>query len=266
MGQSKYNFLLPPELLASDPATPRDASRLFVYDTASDTIQFDHFFHIDKYLPRDSTLVLNKTRVIPSRITLEKRTGGKIVCLFLLNEKRTSDIQIRAMVDRKISVGDELYATGTSRASKPLMTCMSHEADSTFLFELSISRKDLVALLERQGTMPIPLYLRHTALSDRELHERYQTVYARDDRREQVLDKREHTRQSFSIRVNTSTFALSSRPPADSAGMEGSLDGACTEQGRSARDDMSSTTNLFSVAAPTAGLHFTQRVFTPSTR
>jgi S-adenosylmethionine:tRNA ribosyltransferase-isomerase len=43
--------------------------------------------------------------------------------------------------------------------------------------------------------------------------------------------------------------------------MEGSLDGACTEQGRSARDDMSSTTNLFSVAAPTAGLHFTQRVF-----
>lgn len=211
MGQSKYNFLLPPELLASEPANPRDASRLFVYDTASDTIYFDHFFHIDKYLPRDSTLVLNKTRVIPSRITLEKRTGGKIVCLFLLNEKRTSDIQIRAMVDRKISVGDELYATGTSRASKPLMTCMSHAADSTFLFELTISRKDLVALLERQGSMPIPLYLRHTALSDRELHERYQTVYAKQ-----------------TVAVNSNSKKINS---------------------------------LSSVAAPTAGLHFTQRVF-----
>jgi S-adenosylmethionine:tRNA ribosyltransferase-isomerase len=205
MGHIDYNFHLPKELLATEPVTPRDNSRLFVYDTTTDTIQLDYFHNLDKYLPNDSTLVLNRTKVAPSRITLQKTTGGKIVCLFLMNEVLENTKHIHVMVDRIISVGDPLFYAEPARAPKNIMTCKERHQDSIFVFELHISRNELIALLEKHGSMPIPLYLRHTELSESALHERYQTVYAQD------------------------------------------------------YTDI--TRNLFSVAAPTAGLHFTQKVF-----
>ena len=207
-----YTFNLPHELLATEPANPRDSSRVFVYDTATDSVQFDHFAHIDKYLPRGSTLVVNRTVVAPSRVVLVKSTGGKVVCLLLLNEKLEDDTHISGMVDRKIEVGETLSLDdGSQTPRKPVMTCVSHQKDSIFLFRLHVSRGELIQLLDKYGSMPIPLYLRHTGLSDKELHKRYQTVYSKQ-----------------TVAVNSNS---------------GSLD------------------SLFSVAAPTAGLHFTQRVF-----
>lgn len=207
-----YTFNLPHDLLGTEPANPRDSSRVFVYDTATDSVQFDHFAHIDKYLPRGSTLVVNRTVVAPSRVVLVKSTGGKVVCLLLLNEKLDDDTHISGMVDRKIEVGETLTLDDGSRTPrKPVMTCVSHQKDSIFLFKLHVSRGELIQLLDKYGSMPIPLYLRHTGLSDKELHERYQTVYSKQ-----------------TVAVNSNS---------------GSLD------------------SLFSVAAPTAGLHFTQSVF-----
>lgn len=211
MGHIDYDFHLPKELLATEPANPRDNSRLFVYDTTTDIIQLDHFYNLDKYLPNDSTLVLNKTKVVPCRITLQKTTGGKVVCLFLTNEVLVNNKNIHVMVDRNISVGEALFYAEPSRASKNIMTCKEHHQDSIFVFELQISRSELIALLEMYGSMPIPLYLRHTPLSESVLHERYQTVYAEQK-----------------VTVNSNNESME---------------------------------RLFSVAAPTAGLHFTQRVF-----
>jgi len=211
MGHIDYNFHLPKELLATEPASPRDSSRLFVYDTTTNTIQFDHFFNLDKYLPNNSTLVLNRTKVVPSRITLRKTSEGKVVCLILMNEVLENTKHVRVMVDRKVSVGESLLYSEPSRASKKIMTCVEHHKDSIFVFELHISRGELIALLEIHGSMPIPLYLRHTPLSESVLHERYQTVYAKE------------------------------KVTADSSSNK--------------------TNSLSSVAAPTAGLHFTQRVF-----
>ncbi len=209
MRQKQYDFHLPQELLAAEPAKPRDTSRIFVYDSARDSVQFDSFFNIDKYLPPQSTLVLNKTRVAASRITLAKPTGGKIVCLFLLNEKMEDRCHIRVMVDRKIEVGEVLTFSDSSRASEDIITCLSHDEDSIFMFKLHMSRVALFQLLDEHGTMPIPLYLRHTSLATDELREQYQTVYAQ----------------------------------------------SLTESTHADREDIAS------VAAPTAGLHFTQKVF-----
>ena len=209
MSQKPYYFHLPRELLAAEPAYPRDTSRIFVYDTATDSIQFDHFLNIDKYLPAKSILVLNKTRVAPSRIILSKPTGGKVICLFLLNELMKDANTIRAMVDRKIEIGDALCLTEPSRAPKQLMTCVSHDEESIFLFKLHVSRNTLFKILDEHGSMPIPLYLRHTSLTANELRQRYQTIYAKS------------SSESYH-------------------GVEA---------------------EIASVAAPTAGLHFTPRVF-----
>lgn len=99
---SIYTYQLPPELVALTPAVPRDSSRILVYDTTKDEISLDYFYNIYKYLPSDSLLVLNHTYVKPTRITLYKKTGGKVVCLLLLNEDSLVSNHIKVMVDRKI--------------------------------------------------------------------------------------------------------------------------------------------------------------------
>ncbi len=38
INQSLYNYYLPPELIAKQPAAPRDSSRLFVYDTKTNEL------------------------------------------------------------------------------------------------------------------------------------------------------------------------------------------------------------------------------------
>ena len=70
-----YNYFLPEKNIALKPATPRDASKLFVYDTTKDLIIFDRFYNLDKYLPRNSFLVLNNTKVLPARVMMKKETN-----------------------------------------------------------------------------------------------------------------------------------------------------------------------------------------------
>lgn len=58
-----YDFTLPEDLIAQSPARPRDHARLLVYRLADGTITDDYFYNLDKYLPDDATLVLNNSKV-----------------------------------------------------------------------------------------------------------------------------------------------------------------------------------------------------------
>ena len=108
MDLNHYGYFLPEKNLALTQAEPRDSSRLFVYDIEKDLIAFDYFFNLDKYLPENSFMVLNNTKVLPARVAMKKSMGGKVIVLFLVNELTGSRV-IRAMVDRKIKVGEKLY-------------------------------------------------------------------------------------------------------------------------------------------------------------
>ena len=116
-----YDYVLPGKNIALKPITPRDTSKLLIFDTAKSTISFDRFFNLDKYLPADSFLVLNNTKVLPARVEMKKETGGKVVILFLVNipsvipSPASSGINpvegsiVPAMADRKIEVGNKLF-------------------------------------------------------------------------------------------------------------------------------------------------------------
>src|SRR3990167_7615930 len=99
-----YNYFLPEKNLALEPAVPRDSSKLFIYETAVDKITFDHFYNLDKYLPKNSFMVMNNTKVLPARVTMKKESGGKVVVLLLVNEIIGNALPI--IVDRKINVGE----------------------------------------------------------------------------------------------------------------------------------------------------------------
>src|SRR5262245_60249084 len=76
-----YDYPLPEECIAQQPAVPRDSSRLMVLDRGSRTRLHRRFRDLPGLLrPRD-LLVLNDTRVIPARIEGRKSTGGAVECL-----------------------------------------------------------------------------------------------------------------------------------------------------------------------------------------
>ncbi|MEP7162185.1 MAG: S-adenosylmethionine:tRNA ribosyltransferase-isomerase [Candidatus Moraniibacteriota bacterium] len=64
-----YQYDLPSELIRKKPLEPRDSARLFVYDTKADTVTLDTFRNLAEYLPEESLLVLNNSRVLPARLS-----------------------------------------------------------------------------------------------------------------------------------------------------------------------------------------------------
>lgn len=168
----RYSYSLPSELIAKEPVKKRDEAKLFVYDSKTGEITHSVFSNIGSFLPKKYSLVLNETVVAPARMTVHKKTGGKIIALFLVNEKTQDENVIRIMVDRNVKVGDEIIGIGT---------IIAHSEKSIFVLKLKISRKELLEMLRKKGAMPIPLYLRDTKLQKDELLDRYQTVFAHEN-------------------------------------------------------------------------------------
>lgn len=169
-----YDFDLPSELIAKEPTRVRDQARIFIYNTKNNTISFDYFYNLARYLPEHAVMVLNDTKVVPARITLYKQTGGKVVILFLLNEQHGLTDRVRFLSDRKIHVGDMLQ-------TKDNRSIVQIEGQNAHIFEGKriISHAQLLQLLAMEGTMPIPLYLRNTPLSRDTLIKEYQTIFAK---------------------------------------------------------------------------------------
>jgi S-adenosylmethionine:tRNA ribosyltransferase-isomerase len=174
MNLDTYGYFLPEKNLALSPAVPRDSSKLFIYNTKSDEIIFDHFYNLDKYLPSNSFMVLNNTKVLPARVTMKKESGGKVILLFLVNEL-TSLRVVKVLVDRKITVGEKVFF------DKENYLDIISQKENIFDLKFSFSQKHLFKLLGKYGTMPIPPYLKKSPLKRDELLEKYQTIFAKTD-------------------------------------------------------------------------------------
>ena len=188
-----YIYSLPADLIAQAPASPRDAARLFFYDTKADEIIFDTFKNLDRHLPKPSLLVFNDTKVIPARLWLRKETlpargpvcvgtrtgrrtqagGGKIEVLLMMNEYRAGDRLIKGIVDRKITRGAKLYFQSGAHLN------VAVQEGQFFFFKPSVPIKQLWTLLDTEGHTPIPPYIKKSPLSERSLREKYQSVLAK---------------------------------------------------------------------------------------
>lgn len=153
-------------MIAKQPAVPRDSSKLLVYDTQTNDIVVDTFFHLDRYLPKKSFLVLNKTKVVPSRVTLYKENGGKVKTFFLMNEEN------QVLFDRKVKVGEKLFF------NKTYFVTVTKQKEKIFEVQHDFDKTRLLSLLNTRGTMSIPLYIKHSSLTKQGLRKKYQTIFA----------------------------------------------------------------------------------------
>jgi S-adenosylmethionine:tRNA ribosyltransferase-isomerase len=160
-----FDYDLPEELIAQKPATPRDHSRLLVYDRASKKITDDYFYNIGDYLPEKTSLVVNNSKVEKCRLLFN---DGKVEVFVT---KAMDDKTVEAMVrpGKKFKPGKKTELTVQISAETLEIT-----EDGLRIIKLSHSLD--APLLESHKYTPFPPYIER----DESLSDRYQTVYAKD--------------------------------------------------------------------------------------
>ena len=168
MKLADFDYNLPKELIAQYPAKERDACRLMVLDRKERTIRHRVFSDIADYFREGDCLVLNNTRVIPTRIFGKRKTGGKVE-IFLLEKKNPICEALVRPASRlregervMLEGGDEAEVLGKGRVGRLVR------------FDRPIDE-----ILKEAGHMPLPPYI---AREDKESDIfDYQTVYAEQE-------------------------------------------------------------------------------------
>jgi S-adenosylmethionine:tRNA ribosyltransferase-isomerase len=174
MNLSDFSYDLPERLIAQEPVSPRDASRLLVLPQGGGPPAHRAFAELDRLLAPGDLLVFNDTRVIPARLVGRRPTGGKVE--LLLCEPLGSGLarRWRAMgqASKPIRPGTRVELDGLTAAVDAV------EGEGFYLVTLDREGEALAAALERAGRIPLPPYIRREPSAlDRE---RYQTIWARE--------------------------------------------------------------------------------------
>lgn len=170
MKTADFDYYLPKEFIAQEPATPRDSSKLLVVDRKTSGIQHKFFRDIGEFLNKGDLLVINDAKVFPARLIGKKEgTGGKVD--LLLVEETEKDawkclIQSRARKGLNMVFEDNKLKGRVEDYDKGIYL-VKFKYDGRF--------EDI---LEEIGEMPLPPYIKHAPKS---AQKRYQTVYAQKD-------------------------------------------------------------------------------------
>ena len=169
MKLEEFNYDLPKELIAQEPAEPRDSCRLMILDRKTGEYTHHTFRDIlDEIRPGD-VFVFNNTKVIPARLYgHRKETGGKVEIL-LLTPKGNDNWEILVNPGKKALPGQVI------EFNEHLSCEILDKTDFGGRVAHFTYDQDFDSILEEIGEMPIPPYI-HKKLED---NDEYQTVYAK---------------------------------------------------------------------------------------
>ena len=182
-----YDYDLPSDRIAQYPVEERDKSQLLIYK--DDKISRDVFRNIDEYLPPDSLLVFNNTRVIRARILFKKETGAsvEILCLEPLSPVDYAlSFGSKGPVEWKCIVGNlKKWKTGKlitrfKFKGNDFNFCaekLQSEGDAWKIrFRWNCEEISFGEVIEIIGHIPLPPYINRE--DETEDGERYQTIYS----------------------------------------------------------------------------------------
>lgn len=185
-----FNYELPEERIAFFPAEQRDHSKLLVYQNGS--ITDSRFDHLPDFIPEESLLVFNNSKVIHARLLVHNATGAaiEIFCLeplYPTNDPatafaQTGDVTWKCMVGNAKRWKHPLQIT-VPMGNKTVTVTATKGDNVESTFEVTFCWDDngvsFAEWLEHYGKIPLPPYIKRAADENDEL--RYQTVYAKHD-------------------------------------------------------------------------------------
>lgn len=157
-------FQLPDELIAQFPVNPRDSAKLLVYDRKSKTIVDTVFSELDDYLPANSTIVLNNSKVEHCRWLFDNLE------IFVLSKHGKNQLRALVRPGKKFKFGKELILSGN-------ITAKVDAVDQDGIRTLTLNVPHDSPVLKKYEHVPLPPYIKQ----DDYLAEEYQTVYAKTE-------------------------------------------------------------------------------------
>jgi S-adenosylmethionine:tRNA ribosyltransferase-isomerase len=182
-----FDYLLPPEQIATCPTTKRDDARLLLLDRFTGALNHVTFREIGSWLPPRALIVLNDTRVIPARLRGSKPSGGSVELLLtrFVREVRDPAGEIWEGLAKNVGRATPDQDTTVLRFAGGLSaTILERQGEGRVLVRLAgLGPQGLLATLDAIGEIPLPPYIEAArkrsadpvAADDRA---RYQTVYA----------------------------------------------------------------------------------------
>jgi S-adenosylmethionine:tRNA ribosyltransferase-isomerase len=167
---AEYDYKVGQEQIAATPVHPRDSAKLLVYDRSTGNETEDTFLHLDQYLKPGTLLILNDTKVVPARLPSFLPTGGKVELLWLAAGRTRNTFE--ALSPRTLDIGATLTFDS-------LTLTVLDKRDSIYTFRHSGTPTRFHDAMMHHGTTPIPPYLKHTSMKERELRKEYQTIFAK---------------------------------------------------------------------------------------
>ncbi|MBI5153908.1 tRNA preQ1(34) S-adenosylmethionine ribosyltransferase-isomerase QueA [Candidatus Poribacteria bacterium] len=182
MRAADFDYDLPEELIAAEPAPRREQSRLLVVPPGETSPPIHGTFaELPKYLRAGDVLVLNNSRVLPARLFGRRIPGGGQCEVLLLSRlPDTAESVVRwetlARPGRKLHAGARI---GFGAGVQAVIESVLPGGERVLAF--GCPEPEFRQLLDSEGNMPLPPYIlarrgeRTSRPADRE---RYQTVYA----------------------------------------------------------------------------------------
>lgn len=172
MLKKDFWYDLPKELIAQEPADPRDAARLMVLERHSDKIEHAIFHDLPRYLEAGDLLVVNNSKVLPARLLGTKVPTGAVCELLLLRQVKGDTWECLARPGKRMQPGTKVTFGDGSLTAVVDETLPDGNKYVTFTYDT----ETLYEKLDAFGKMPLPPYI----TKQLEDQSQYQTVYAKE--------------------------------------------------------------------------------------
>jgi S-adenosylmethionine:tRNA ribosyltransferase-isomerase len=182
-----FHYDLPHSKIAQFPLEERDKAKLLIYSKGQ--LIDEHFYNIGDYLPKDSYLIFNDTKVIHARL-LFKKVNGATIEIFLLNPDDPKDISLAltktdncqwkclignkkrwkggGILTQQIKIGEDTVEISAK---------LTNREENIVEFSLSSSVYTFGEVIHELGKMPLPPYIRRDPTQGDDSH--YQTIYSK---------------------------------------------------------------------------------------
>jgi S-adenosylmethionine:tRNA ribosyltransferase-isomerase len=184
-----YNYNLSQERIAEFPLKQRDQSKLLIYQNG--VIADSNFCNLHDYLPENSTLILNNTRVLEARVLFKKPTGGviEIFCLEPSDQSieqslsKTKNVQWQCLIGgaSKWKHGQILKKEISINYKTVLLEAryIGKQADSFIIDFFWQTQHSFAEILHAAGAIPLPPYIKRPATAEDK--EWYQTIFSKKE-------------------------------------------------------------------------------------
>jgi S-adenosylmethionine:tRNA ribosyltransferase-isomerase len=175
MKLSEFDYELPENLIAQEPALERTSSRMLVLHRETGEIEHKGFSDILSYLTPRELLVINNTKVFPARLYGLKEGGSARIEVLLTKKIEENIWEVMMKPAKRLDIGEKIKFDEVLEG-----VVLGKNMKGRRYIKFEPFKEDFMTIVNRIGKVPLPPYIKRDNEqehpSDRE---RYQTVFAR---------------------------------------------------------------------------------------